>query len=125
MHIATYVYKIHQYTNVCMLPSQVIRIHFSSATGSFFIDPTSLQFGHDQSILIGQNRSVHNKCTIMYQVIDTRHITVFTKMVKSMTLNVTCQVKTLLVHTSDFTKLILHKICHESHTKLKFSTIIQ
>ena len=38
---------------------------------------------------------------------------------------VTCRAKTNLVHTSDFTKLIPHKICHESHTKLKFSTIIQ
>ena len=44
-----------------LLPSQVIRIRFSSATASFFIDPTALQLGQDHSIFIGQNRPVNTQ----------------------------------------------------------------
>lgn len=49
---------VHNINYGYMLPSHVIKMRFSSATASFFIDPTALQLGQDQSIFIGQNRSI-------------------------------------------------------------------
>ena len=43
-----------------MLPSHVIKIRFSSTTASLFIVLSALQLGQDQSICMGQNRSIIN-----------------------------------------------------------------
>ena len=52
-------------------------------------------------------------------------ITCFMVFMDTVLIYVTVQVKTSLVHTSDFPKLMVHKILLECHRELKFSVMIK